>query len=48
MVGLSVLTGTTKQKDDNWKTVNNKKGHLTQEKLEGKLTSMHKNANLLF
>jgi hypothetical protein len=42
MVGLSVLIGTTKQKDDDWKTVNNKKGHLTQEKLEEKLTSMHK------
>jgi hypothetical protein len=42
MVGLSALTGTMKQKDDTWKTVNNKKGHLTQEKLEEKLTSMHK------
>jgi hypothetical protein len=42
MVGLSVLTGAPAQKDNNWTTVTSKKGNLTQESLEEKMTMMKK------
>jgi hypothetical protein len=42
MVGLSVLTGAPAQQSNNWTTVTSKKGNLTQEKLQEKLTTMHK------
>jgi hypothetical protein len=42
MVGLSVLTGTPAQKDNNWTTVTSKKGNLTQESLAEKMTTMKK------
>jgi hypothetical protein len=42
MVGLSVLTGDTTPTNNNWKTVVNKKGTMTKELLEDKLTTMKK------
>jgi hypothetical protein len=42
MVGLSVLSGAPAQTDNNWTTVSNKKGNLTQDRLEEKMTTMNK------